>query len=118
MVSFDYYRDEYGGNAVPESRFAYYERKAAAFVNTATFGRAEGNIIAPVQNAVCDVAERLYIGDESKAGSGISSEKVGDYSVSYSEFAALSAPDQLKSIVKQWLADTGLLYRGCGDDNE
>lgn len=116
MVDYNYYTANYGGFLIPEDKFSYYEQKAAAYVNAVTFGRAEGNITADVKNAVCDAAECLFRASKNKAvSSGISSEKVGDYQVSYVNNGSGSASEidaALNSCVKFWLGNTGLMYRG------
>ena len=119
MVDYNYYTANYGGFLIPEDKFSYYEQKAAAYVNTVTFGRAEGNITADVKNAVCDAAECLFRASKNKAVSeGISSEKVGDYQVSYTGGGSSAVSDTEKALyssVKFWLGNTGLMYRGDDD---
>ena len=119
MVDYAYYTANYGGFLIPEDKFSYYEQKAAAYVNTVTFGRAESNITADVKNAVCDAAECLFRASQNKAvSSGISSEKVGEYQVSYvngNEISSQSMSQSLYSSVKFWLGNSGLMYRGNDD---
>ena len=116
VVDYAYYTTNYGGFLIPEDKFAYYEGKAAAYVDAVTFGRVDKtNIPTEVKNAVCDAAECCFRASESKAVSeGISSEKVGDYQVSYSggASAAAGAATAMSAAVKYRLGNTGLLYRG------
>jgi hypothetical protein len=67
-----------------------------------------------VQMCCCEVAEAIYKADQEDT-KGIASEKVGEYSVSY---VSPEAKEKLLSvsvrgIIYNWLAMTGLLYRGC-----
>lgn len=121
MVDYAYYTANYGGFLIPEDKFSYYEQKAAAYVNAVTFGHAEGNITADVKNAVCDAAECLFRASQNKAvSSGISSEKVGDYQVSYTAGGSSAAENGytlMALAVKYRLGNTGLMYRGAEDDN-
>lgn len=114
-ADYSYYKEKYGGITVPEERWNYYEAKAAAYVDAVTFGRiTEGNITDEVKNAVCDVSERFCKADKSKAEQGITSEHIGDYSVSYGNTSE-ALKNELKSAVRFWLINTGLLYKG--DEN-
>ena len=121
MIGYDFYLSEYGGFLIPENRFPYYESKAAAYVDAVSFGRVTGcslseDELRAVGFAVCDAAEYYYFtGENKQASSGISSEKVGDYTVSYSSSASSAgknAEDDLKRLIKNRLAGSGLLYRG------
>ena len=110
-----YYTAKYGGITVPEDRWTYYEAKAEAYINAVTFGRIDGdNIITEVKNAVCEAAECYYKADCGRASEGIASEHIGDHSVTYSDTAD-TLKTSLKSSVRFWLINTGLLYRG--DEN-
>lgn len=110
-----YYTDKYGGITVPEDRWTYYEAKAEAYINAVTFGRiGSDNIITEVKNAVCEAAECYYKADCGRASEGITSERVGDYSVSYGNTSE-ALKNELKSAVRFWLINTGLLYKG--DEN-
>ncbi len=113
-----FYTKEYlsGKKAVIDTAsFGFYARKATQIIKTYTFENVdEDNIPECVKMCCCEVAELLFKADNSSAGNGISSEKVGDQSISYesadSQRHALSS--NIKSVIYSWLADTGLLYRG------
>ncbi len=117
-----FYTKEYlsGRKAVIDTAsFDFYARKATQIVKTYTFKNVdEAEIPECVKMCCCEVAELLFKADNSSASSsissGISSEKVGDQSISYesadSQRQALSS--NIKSVIYSWLADTGLLYRG------
>ena len=113
-----FYTKEYlsGRKAVIDTAsFDFYARKATQAVKTYTFENVdEGNIPECVKMCCCEVAELLFKADNISASNGISSEKVGDQSISYesadSQRQALTS--NIKSVIYSWLADTGLLYRG------
>lgn len=120
MVDYDYYTNDYGSFVIPEEYFKNYELKAAAYVNAVTFDRIDENDLTDdIKNAVCDTAECYYRAGQSKAAlEGISSEKVGDYSVSYSDNGSQTVNALQKALrlaVKYWLGNTGLLYKGADE---
>lgn len=114
----DFYTSEYlsGKKAVIDTAsFNFYARKATQVIKKYTFDNVdETHIPECVKLCCCEVAELLYKADSSSASKGITSEKVGDVSVSYestdSQGQALSK--NIRSVVRSWLADTVLLYRG------
>jgi len=117
MVDYLFYKNNFGGFRIPEENFTFYERKAAAYINAVTFGRiTDDNITDDVRYAVCDAADQYFKAEKNKAVSeGISMERVDDYQISYTNggtdgVAAVEA--SLRSSVKFWLGNTGLLYRG------
>ena len=64
-----------------------------------------------VKKCVCDIAEKLQ--EYDKAVKGITSEKVGDYSVSYESKAVQkdNCDNEIKDCIKNYLSHTGLLSR-------
>ena len=114
----DFYTNEYlnGKNAVIDTAsFNFYARKATQVIKKYTFYNVdENNIPECVKLCCCEVAELLYKADNSSASKGVISERVGDVSKSYenadSQGQALSK--NIRSVIRSWLADTGLLYRG------
>lgn len=113
-ADFDYYAHTYGGTVIDSADFGYYERKAEKYINTVTFGRvSEDNLSDDIRDAVCEVAELYFDKKSSSASKGIASEKIGDYSVSYSDsLSGEKFSRALYDAAKEHLADTGLLYRG------
>ena len=117
MVDYQFYRNDFGGFRIPEENFTFYERKAAAYINAVTFGRiTDDNITDDVRYAVCDAADQYFKAEKNKAVSeGISMERVDDYQISYTNGGTdgvAAAESSLRSSVKFWLGNTGLLYRG------
>ena len=118
FADYDFYKKEYlcGKNAVIDTAsFDFYARKATQKIKVYTFDNIdENNIPECVKLCCCEVAELLYKDENSTNIKGLSSERVGDVSVSYesadSQRQVLSK--NIKSVIYSWLADSGLLYRG------
>lgn len=115
-ADYEYYNNEYllGKAAlISAADFNYYEAKAAGKVDYYTFGRLKTSTDIPeeVKKCVCDIAEKLQ--EYDKAVKGITSEKVGDYSVSYESKAVQkdNCDNEIKDCIKNYLSHTGLLSR-------
>jgi len=67
-----------------------------------------------LQMCCCEVADCIYKSEYSINSSGIKSEKVGEYAITYEDKKVLeeSTRIKIKSIVYAWLGNTALLYRG------
>ncbi len=114
----EYYTDNYlmGREAVIDTAsFPFYALKATRIINQYTFGNIdESNLIDEVQMCCCEIAEFIYNTEQQERPKGIQSEKVGEYSITYEKDTDIDAQkySALKSIIYNWLSDTGLLYRG------
>lgn len=116
-ADYAFYTNTYnaGRSAVIESAdWTYYERLAEYYVRNHTLARsdsyAEGD---EVKLATCELAEQYYSFDhDEKYTRDISSEHVGEYSVSYTAHTEASKEEDLKSIMTKYLSLTGLLYKG------
>lgn len=105
---------------IPYDDFAYYANKASRIIDNNTFDNLNGveseNIPGVVKMCCCELAEMLYKSDSSPISKGITNEKVGDVSVSYSSADSsgqvMPTASTVNSILRLWLADSGLLY--CG----
>ena len=110
---------------IPEALFTYYATMASAEVrNIITLDADLSDPIDEVKAAVCEIAEIMCQmdgnaesdGDTKVIPVGVSSEKVGEYSVSYTGNSALEKSAERASRIKQaavkWLGVTGLLFRG------
>lgn len=118
-ADYAFYTDKYLGRIIPnENDFAYYALRASEIIDNKTFGRI--NEITPaVQLACCAAADELYsdASAKAKAASGVSSESVDGYSVSYRAYNAESektAEKRVNAAIKRYLGGTGLMFRGCG----
>lgn len=81
---------------------------ASGFIDEITFGRLrERHITDDVKMAVCAVIDELSKNEEVR---GISSEKIGNVSVTYSSSKADSIP--LSRLAKRYIEDKSLFYRG------
>lgn len=118
-ADYAFYTDKYLGRIIPnENDFAYYALRASEIIDNKTFGRI--NEITPaVQLACCAAADELYsdASAKAKAASGVSSESVDGYSVSYRAYnteAEKVAEKKVNAAIKRYLGSTGLMFRGCG----
>ncbi len=122
MISYTtvtYYTDSYlmGRQAVISTAlFPVYALKATQKIKQYTGSNIDET--KPYEDAVqmccCELAEHLYKQENNGQKPFVTSEKVGELSVSY---LAGQAAEELKNsfvkgIIYEWLADTGLLYRG------
>lgn len=119
-ADFSFYSKAYLGRIIPnENDFAYYALRASELIDSKTFRRIK-EVTEAVRLACCTVAEELYSADtaKSRAASGISSESVDGYSISYRAYDDKSADESKKRVEKAiqlYLADTGLMFRGCSE---
>lgn len=117
-VDYIYYTETYKGSTIPEAAFPKFATKSENKVNIMTFNRIDTSkdYMDKVKMCCCELAESLYISDkeDSNNASNISSERVGDYSVSFVDNTNLEKlrSAKIKLIVQDWLALTGILYRG------
>ena len=116
MTDYSFYTESYltGREAVIDAAsFPHVERTASNIVRGLTYGNIdETNAIPePVQMCVCEVAEALHRYDKLSER-GVTSEKVGDYSVTYEVQTKTQLTKDIVSIVRNWLQNTGLLFSG------
>lgn len=118
-ADYAFYTDKYLGRIIPnENDFAYYALRASEIIDSKTFGRI-GEITSAVKMACCAAADELYsdASARAKAASGVSSESVDGYSVSYRAYnteAEKAAEKRANAAIKRYLGSTGLMFRGCG----
>jgi len=116
-IDYTYYINTYKGSTIPEAAFVKMATKAQSKVDYYTFNRIDekAEYMDKVKGCCCDIAEQIYTFETAENFMhGVSSEKVGDYSVSYSnpvDSANLSSA-KMRSSINEWLGMTGLLYRG------
>lgn len=114
-VDYEYYKTTYKGDLVPSDKFDFYCRKATQYVKINTFNRIdENNVQEEVKMCVCELCEIVYKVENTTRTYGITSEKVGEYSVSYESSQNIKASQEVDmgKTLRLWLADTGLLYKG------
>ena len=135
-ADYTYYTTVYLGTAIKESDFPRLSLRASSFLDYYTQGRAAQNSeLDALKMACCAVAEQYQYIDTAQAlaqkslsaslesDGELQSQTVGSWSKTYrsggdSAQQALSsvhtAQAALGSVVQQYLAGTGLLYRGRG----
>lgn len=133
-ADYAYYRDRYMGVLLSEEDYDAMALRASRYLDYYTKGGAEKNAgLEGVKMACCALAEQYkVISDAQRLASGsmdyalkndgeVTSENVGGYSVSRKSggSGAMSAMEACREaeralpfIAFQYLADTGLLYRG------
>lgn len=118
-ADYAFYTSEYLGRVITsEKDFDYYALRASEIIDSKTFGRID-EITTAVQLACCAAADELYsdASAKAKAASGVSSESVDGYSVSYRAYnteAEKVAEKKVNAAIKRYLGSTGLMFRGCG----
>lgn len=138
-ADYDFYVNEYGGNAIAEADFKPLANKASVYIDAATMGRANTDpVLEAVKMCCCALSEQYQIINtaeklamhsliaSTEESGEIASETVGSWSRSYhtagnSAQAAIQAAAESKSAlidtVKLYLGNTGMLkavgYRGC-----
>lgn len=116
-ADYDYYTKVYLGTAITAEKFGPNIFAASALVDRLTFGRVQRLVVVPdaVKMAACAAAESIYWNMES-IGREITSENNDGYSVTYN--TAVSSAEATSHAVMQirnFLAPTGLLYRGFSE---
>lgn len=105
-----------GKKAVIDTAFDYYANIATQKIKCCTFGNIdENNISYVVKMCCCDIAEKIFKYEKtSEKSSGKASESVKGWSVAYegSEQSKRILDDSIKSSIKMWLAESGLMYAG------
>ena len=135
-ADFEYYANTYLGTAIEYNDFSRLSLRASAFLDYYTQGRAAKNAeLDALKMCCCAIAEQYQYIDTAKAlaqksitsslenNGELQSQTVGSWSKTYrsggdSAQQALSsvqaAQSALTAIAQQYLAGTGLLYRGRG----
>lgn len=135
-ADYEYYTTTYLGSAIKEEDFPRLAMRASSFLDYYTQGRAAQNAdLDALKMACCAIADQYQYIDTAQAlaqksltaslesDGELQSQTVGSWSKTYrsggdSAQQALSsvqtAKASLSSIAQQYLAGTGLLYRGRG----
>jgi len=138
-ADYAYYTEAFLGTAINEADFPRLSLRASDFIDYIARGKSAKasapDVVAAIKKACCAIAEQMQLDERNReiasqtaataleAGNGeIKGETVGSYSVSYTtgaDYASASrngAKDEAAayaSIALRYLANTGLLYRGC-----
>ena len=107
MLYEDFLERSFAAEPVPEKEFGFYREKAEKLIETLTFGRSRDSELEELLWAQTELIQFLY----DNQGSGrVVSESNDGYSVTYADEAGeLSSA---RSILRQWLGGTGLMYAG------
>ena len=108
-VDYSYYKNEYGGK-LNEDVYRPLSISACSLVDMYTFNRISfDNVIDEVKNTVCELVDFISKHTDEKI---ISSEKIGQGSVTYDTKYEKSLDNSAYDIVRKHLIHTGLMYRG------
>ncbi|ADZ82555.1 MULTISPECIES: hypothetical protein [Cellulosilyticum] len=121
-ADYSFYKTEYAGSMVPEADFPRLASRSSEYIDSVTFDRLvndETLISDKVKKACCALAELTYSYEQSSQEGDMQkvSEKVGEYSVQYAAATdksghVLNINEKKHTLAKQYLAHTGLMYRG------
>ena len=118
-VEYSFYTDVYGG-IIPQIEFNKLEIQSSSLVDHYTFNRIT-DVSNMLRLCVCELVDELNRQNKlSTEGTGlIKSESVSKYSVTYQmpnegySSEQLRTPEQrIYFIIKKWLGNSGLMYRG------
>ncbi len=115
-ATFEDYTTIYFGNVVPETEFARVSERASEYLEYVTYKKIETvEITKDIVKCTCALIEVIYKHEQTLACGDLqkASEKVGEYSVSYMATSNTTLENKQAEIVRRYLSDTGLLYRGC-----
>lgn len=110
-ADYDYYLDEYSGNAVAEADFTRLSRQASAYLDSLTCGKIRGTWVddSRVKDACCALADILHAQEQ---GGEVASESNDGASVTYVN-SSTTPQQRLYNVAAMYLSSTGLLYAGA-----
>lgn len=113
-ADFLYYIEQYCGNMIKDQQsFNKVAREASLFIDQHTLGRIK-EPVDEVRLATCAISEVIYDECKQRTEDQIISETVGPHSVSYAKKVKNTEEytrEKMK-LLRMYLANTGLLYRG------
>lgn len=120
-ATYEYYRDEFGGTAIPEAQFRRCVNFASRQIDYFTFDRITGpDSVKNLPDCACEMAEAVYNIRYKDNGKVKKSENTDGYSVTYlteqkdGEDADTLLRRKLYAVCSTYLMHTGLMYRGIG----
>lgn len=140
-ADYEFYTDVFYGTVIEEADFPRLASRASDFLDYYTRGKAadatDAGIVTALSKACCAIAEQMQSDEQNRAiaakaqaavlasdAGEIKSESVGSWSRSYATAADYMGKDAAETkaaqraayaaIALEYLADTGLLYRGGG----
>lgn len=119
LVDNQWYSLDYNGNIIPDEELDKWLTMASNKVRMSILNRDITGYEAEVSNCTCQVADILYNQfqkNQELIKGNITSEKVGDYSRSFSTTSSdeltKTCNSQILNSLELWLGPTGLMYRG------
>ena len=116
-AEYNFYQNDYKGSVIPDA--PSYNRaamEASAYLDYITHSRIKDladEIMAKVKLAQCAIADVCYKQEKDDVANVVSSESVGNHSVTYAAKASYKQRELEKySKAKIYLHGTGLLYGG------
>ena len=111
-VTYEYYKESFGGALIPENRWVSLELKMSARLNQYTFDRmSAGDWPVQAKTALCEMCDCAYRYDQRD---GKTSENNDGYSVSYDMNKTLNV--MLYEIAEVYLINTGLMSLAVDND--
>ena len=113
-TDYEFYVEIYGGSQIDEPEFTALELKAARYIDMLTANRLKNGwtVTDEVQSAVCAVAEVAKKCATYDTVQRFKSENNDGYSVVYNDGIKSSISNEMRDAATEYLAFTGLLYRG------
>ena len=111
-ATWEYYLNTWEGLVTDRSEFKRLARKASAFLDSVTFYNIDDTWAADdrVRDACCAMVDLSH--EYATGARGIASESTGSESISYKTDDGTTEKTELALIARQYLGNTGLLYRG------
>lgn len=117
-ADFNYYKNVFKGSSITDiATFDNLSERATEYINSVTFCRID-DITDNIKRCCCALTEQINLDNNFRNGKLISSEKNGNYSVSYAVPSDIATEHYRKMMVicRRYLFNTGLMYRGiCYD---
>lgn len=125
-ADYAFYSSSFLGTAIDGSNFPRLALRASRIIDHITFNRAaaiitantDDDTIEMIQMATCAVSEELNTQEQNGQLDGITSERVGSYSVSYGagSRATMSNEEKQERAARLYLGQSGLMFRGFTDE--
>jgi hypothetical protein len=118
-VTYSFYTDTYGGNAVDETEFTRLALQASSRIDQLTFDRVasiveagtQTSLIEKIKLAVCAVVDEIQKWTSIGEFGRVKSESVGQHSVTYMDDPTTFG-DGTRQAAKIYLGTSGLMFPG------
>lgn len=116
-VSYDFYREVYLGDCVPQAEFSACSMRAAQQLFCDTSGASAKSLLAEdadsesVRLAICAVSEIVFRA-KNLVQSGVVKETVGAWSKTYDTPSQSALKCEISATEGLYLGHTGMLYKG------